>query len=217
MESVKLLPALLMAFTLLFMKVPPYSQSAGLQKAPAQATTASVASAEQDISDCVSAPDAIVFHSGNKAIAVKKGKQFDKIVALANARLHGAKITSSSEWADFSVDPMLSGIDTLEFDYSKLQTSVFEYDGLHHSSPALNPGEKPPVVRAEINYTKLVFPLADQKSGSENSNKFSLSVLSYGDPNLSISINGKSGLPVFQEYPIGSPDSLSAYLTTLKQ
>jgi len=165
-------------------------------------------------SDQIVKPNAIILHTGSKNLVIEKGIQFDKIVSLTNARLKGAELNISLAWADFNFVPTLSGIDNLEFDYSKVQTLSFEFDGVNPGGPALRPGEKPSVYHTEVKFTKLIFPLNDNPNGSKGY-KYSLSFFSNGSPGDKVNINGKVGLPINQNYPIGSPDALTDYMKGL--
>jgi hypothetical protein len=169
--------------------------------------------------DSVASPDAIIYHKCGKNLVIDNKAQFIEVVRLVNKRLRGAKITADEQWADFDVTPAISGIDSLEFDYSQLNVSSFEYDG-PHSSPARAVGAtaSQAAVYTRIQYIKLIFPLADTTvSGSVNTaGSFSVSVFSSGDPSvIKYNVNGRDAAPVFKISPIGAPDDLIAYLKVM--
>ena len=171
--------------------------------------TASSLSASIQVSDQVTEPEIIIFRSGRSTIKIKKGKQFDDILKLINQRLKGTKIITNSVWADFDIDKSLSSLKTIEFDYTRVQKSSFKYVGIIHLP--LN-GKRPANPHTDIQYKKLVFPLTDKKDEGANIDKFSLSFFYYGDPHDGgLSVNGRDGKSVFQEYPIGSPNELVKY------
>ena len=177
------------------------------------ASSSNVSEADKNI-DYVAAPEAIILKIGGKSEVIQKGEQFSEILSLTSARLKGAKILVQEQWGDFEVAPIISGIDTIEFDYSAIQSSSFEYDGFH-SSPLIKVGENPPKItmHSSITYTKLVFPLADAKDINGNDKNFSLSVFSYGDPSvIQMTENNRSCKAVFNISPIGSPNELLTYL-----
>lgn len=161
--------------------------------------------AEYNVSDQVAMPDTIIFHHGGKNMTIAKGTQFNKIVSMTNARLKGAQITENSLWTDSDATPLLSGIETIEFDYSQIQTSSFEYDGFTSVSVYNETQLAPPTI---IKYTKLIFPLIDESDYNKNDDNFSLSVFSYGDPT---GITSGGGC-VFQTYPISQPNYLGNFL-----
>ena len=117
--------------------------------------------------DQLNAPDAIIFHMETIDFTLPKGNEFDEIVRLINRSLKGTKISSSSAWADFEVPKYMSGITTIEFDYSKLQTSSFEYVGIR-TTPS---NGKPYELSEQLKYTKLVFPLTDSKDEGRTVNR----------------------------------------------
>jgi hypothetical protein len=192
--------------------------------------------------DQLAVPDTIIFHEGDKNLPIGKGKQFDEIVSMTNARLKNAKILNEEQLADINSTSAISGfdtfdftgIDTLEFDYTQVHSSAFAYNGAH-SSPIFSSGI-PKKFTVSIFYTKLIFPLTDNpdKSGSNVLSSHSLSshslsshslsshslsshsLFSYGDPNVEMSVGGKEVAAVFCTSPIGSPDLLFNYLKGLR-
>ena len=166
-------------------------------------STSSAASSH--VSDQLAAPKTIIFHLGKKNIKINNGRQFDEVLNLVNQRLKGAEIITDAIWDDYDLAKRLSNLKTIEFDYSHLQESSFNYVG--DINLPLN-GTRPKHPCTYIDYTKLIFPLSDKKKEGPYNEKFSLSIFSYGDPRENI--NG--GAADFQTYPIGSPSELIDYL-----
>lgn len=176
---------------------------------------ADISEQSQKVMDWVNLPRTIIYHEKGKDVVIDKKAEVHRIVQLINKRLNGAKIMTAEVWPDFDVAPVLSGMDSLEFDYSYLQTSSFEYDGAH-SSPIQIPGDKvsETMMLTKIQYNKLIFPLANKAVPSDISSdgNFSCSIFSYGDTSTKMNVNGRDAAAVFKISPIGTPNELIEYL-----